>query len=116
LSETKESEKYKYIFQNRLKYLQQSYNDFLSLLPEVEIDYSLQIKDLCKELNTQIRNYHDNINEYIQLVDDFDVINNPHHNKLNRIIFNNGKDNQTTISFNETIERLEKQLLKEIKK
>jgi len=116
ISESKESEKYKYIFENRLKYLQKSYNTYLSLLPEVEIDYSSEINTLCMELIKQINNYHFKMNEFIQIVDNWDLLNNPYHKELNRIIFNNGENNTTTISFNETVDKLKTQLMKEIKK
>ena len=115
-SKTKESEKYKYVFENRLKYLQNSYNSFLSLLPEIEIDCDSEINDLCKKLVKHITDYHLKVNEFIQLVDNWDLINNPYHKELNSTIFNNGKNNQTTITFNETVDKLTKELLKEINK
>ena len=116
MSETKESEKYKFVFGNRLKNLQKSYNMLLSLLPEVEIDYGLEMKILCNELKKHITDYHFNINQYLQLVDNWDLENNPNHKNLNSIILNNSEDNPTTDSFNDTVEKLEKQLKKEIKK
>lgn len=116
IPETKESEKYKFIFDNRLKYLQKSYNTFLSLLPEVEIDYGSEMKVLCKELVKHITNYHFNMIKFIQIVDNWDLFNNPHHKELNSIIFNNSEDNPTTDSFNNTVEKLKRQLMKEIKK
>jgi hypothetical protein len=116
ISKTKESEKYQYIFENRLKYLQKSYNTYLSLLPEVEIDYSSEINALCKELINHIINYHFKINEFIKLIDNWDLHNNTYHKELNSIIFNNGENNPTTTSFNETVDKLKIQLMKEIKK
>ncbi|WP_143569891.1 hypothetical protein [Tenacibaculum agarivorans] len=116
ISETKESEKYKFIFENRLKHLQKSYNTFLSLLPEVEIDYGTEMNELCKELIKHITNYHFKMTEFIQLVDNWDLINNPYHKELNSIIFNNTQNNPTTDSFNNTVDKLKAQLLKEIKK
>jgi hypothetical protein len=115
IRETKESEKYTYVFENRLKYLQESYNSFLSLLPEVEIDYTDEVNVLCNDLVGHIRNYHLKIGEYIQLVDNWNI-DNPYYVELHSIIFNNSDNNKTTLSFNETIEKLKKQLLKEIKK
>ena len=116
ISETKESEKHQYIFNNRLKYLQTSYNTFLSFLPEVEIDYGPEMNTLCKELISHITNYHFKMSEFIQLVDNWDLHENPYHKELNRVIFNNGENNPTTISFNETVDKLKTQLMKEIEK
>lgn len=115
-SKTKESDKYKYVFENRLKHLQKSYNTYLSLLPEVEIDYGSKVNEHCEELINHITTYHFKMTEYIQVVDNWDLFNNPHHMELKNVIFNSGKDNKTTNSFNATVDKLKAQLTKEIKK
>lgn len=112
----KESEKFKYIFDNRLKYLQKSYNIYLSLLPEVEIDYGIEINDLCKELSNHITHYYFKLTEFIELVDNWDIFNNPYEKELNSIIFNNNQDDSTSIAFNTTIEKLKTELQNVLKK
>ncbi|MBC8753637.1 hypothetical protein H2O64_03065 [Kordia sp. YSTF-M3] len=116
ISETKKSEQYQYVFQNRLKYLQESYNTFLSFLPEVEIDYNSEMSKLCKELTRHVTHYNIKLNEFIQLVDNLDTFNNPYEKELNSIIFNNGDNNPTTDSFDKTVGKLKIQLTKEMKK
>jgi hypothetical protein len=112
--DVKESEKKQYVFENRLKYLTKDYNEFQSVLPEVEIEYGETINKLCSELLHQIGMYKLKLGEYIQIIDRWDV-KNPHHKELNNIVFNNSENNKTTIAFNETIELLKKELIKELK-
>lgn len=113
---TKESEKTLYVMQNRLKYLQTSYNTFLSLLPEIEIEYDQTIYDLCIELTRHIMDYHSKVGQYIGILDNPDWRKNPYYIELHNVMYNTGKNNPTTIAFEQTIEKLTVKIKAEIKK
>lgn len=109
-----EKESNRYIFTNRLKYFSKSYNSFLSILPEIEIEFEPELLKLIRELLSQITMYQFRLNEFIQLTGNTN--NDEHYQELRRIIFNIGDDNPTTSEFMVLTEKIENKLKREIKK
>ncbi len=109
----RESEKWSYLFNKRLKSIQSDCNEFSTFLPEVEIEFDKETNSLCNELTDHFRKQHRAISEYIQLVDNCDQ-ENPRFKKVYNVVFNDSDDNETTIAFNKTIDALKEKLSKEM--
>ena len=53
--DVKKSERYRNLFNTRIKSIKPDYNDFLSYLPEIEIEFGEEINKLCNELINHFR-------------------------------------------------------------
>jgi len=64
-----ERENYAHVFDNRFKSFNESYSEFLSILPEIEISFGKEFRKKCGQINGQINYYHHNLTEFIQTAD-----------------------------------------------
>ncbi len=109
-----DTENYQYVFSNRLKSIQPSYNVFLSLLPEVELEFGKEIKDLCRELISRVNIYHMRVNEFVQLTDDTN--NDDYYKEVKNIVFFHGENDAIEIEFESAIKKIEDAIYLRIKK
>jgi len=103
-----------YVISSRLKIFNEDYNNLISLLPEIELEFDKELLDLFYELCRHITNYNLSLNEYFQL---YSVTNNEERfNDLRAIVRDIGKENKTSKEFDHTVEKLENQLRSILKK
>ena len=103
-----ERENYTYIFNNRLKYFNESYSDFLSQLPEVEVIFGKELRNDCVLITVEISSYLDNLNQFIQLVDNTNNVD--YLNQIKKIVFRQTKDDKYRDNFEKLIVIVETKL------
>lgn len=94
-----------YVLNNRLKYLQNTYNELLSLLGEIELEFGKETRNICHQPIRQINMYRFKVEEFIQLDDSSN--NDYHLQELRRVVYSIGKDNPTTLQFDKTVSDIE---------
>lgn len=110
---TKTSENYHYVFKNRLIYFNESYSDFLSLLPEAEVVFGKKIRKECQEIIGMVQSYLFSLNEYLQIVDSTNNYENL--KEVNSIVFSHHSDDKFGDNFEIIIKKIEQSLIKNIK-
>jgi hypothetical protein len=113
---SKESENLSFIFNNRLKVLYDSCNSLSSLLPEIEFEFSSDLKKKCGDILYEITLYQMTLSEFIQISDVENIFNDEHYKELKLKVYNIGGDNELTLKFEKIIETVKKEIEKEIKK
>jgi len=111
--EPKERENYTYVFNNRMKVFQDSYSDFKSVLPEIEVTFGKKLRKKCGELNGQINSYNFSLTEFIQTADN--KHKGEHILDLRKIVFRQSKNDKFRDEFVRIIESIEKDINKFMK-
>ena len=111
----KKSEYYYRVIEQRVKRFNKSYNAFLSIQPEVEVDLGDKVVSLCKEVMKHKSKYQFKLDEFLRLIDFEDKPKGSRIEKSRNVIFDVSTDNPTTKSFNASIKKLETQLKKELR-
>lgn len=97
-----------YVLNNRLKYLQTTYNDLLSLLGEIELEFGKETRNICHQPIRQINNYRFKVDEFIQL--DGNSNNDEYLQELRKIVYAIGANNPTTLEFERVVSEIDKEV------
>lgn len=101
-----------YVINGRLKPFQESLNQYNSLLPEVEVLFSKEVRNVCQEVNGTVRVYYFKVNEYLQLIDNTN--NHEHLAEIKKDVFNTSKNDKLEEELKIIVDKVEKAIRKYI--
>jgi hypothetical protein len=102
-----------FVINNRLKPFYEAYNEFNSILPEIEALFGKEFKDKSVQITHVIFRYQNNLNEYMQL---YGKTNNlEHFTKLGNGVFMQSKDDEYKTELDKIISIIETEISKHIK-
>jgi hypothetical protein len=109
-----EANNYRFVFTNRLKPLNETSNELLSILPEVELEFDKEVRKIFEDLLSQIQLYKMSLNEFIQLTGNTN--NDDHYVELQNVVFSNTKEDKTLKEFESIVTKAEAEINKWMKK
>lgn len=107
-------ENYRHIYENRLKYLGDCRNIFLSYLPEIEIVFGKTMRSNFLDVDHFLNNFVAIITDYLAYVARGANPNDPEYNRLRDCVVYNEKNNVYYEEFEKLIKQIEDRLKKEL--
>ncbi|KQK26114.1 hypothetical protein AR438_11070 [Chryseobacterium aquaticum] len=114
--ESKESENLSYIFNNRFKVLYDSCNSLSSLLPEIEFEFSIDLKKKCEDILYEVKLYQMTVSEFVQISNVENIYKDEHYKVMKLKVYNIGDNNELTLKFEKLIDIIKIDVQKEINK
>lgn len=102
-----------FVISNRLKYFNEAFNEFNSILPEIEALFGTELKEKCVHIKDVLFLYQDNLNSYLQL---YGKTNNMEHfAELTKGVFMQSKEDKYKTDLDKLILSIESEISKHIK-
>ena len=105
---------HKYVYENRLKYVADCRNVFLSYLPEVEITFGKTMRDNFLDIDRFLNNFVAIITDYLSYLSEEVNPYDPEYIKLRDYVVYNENDNSYYEEFETLIKQVENRLKKEL--
>jgi len=103
----------RFVINNRLKPFNEAYNEFNSILPEIEALFGMELKEKCLQIKHVFFLYQDNLNSYMQL---YGKTNNMEHfAELAKGVFMQSKEDKYKTDLDKLISSIETEISKHIK-
>lgn len=103
----------RFIISNRIKPFNEAYNEFKSIIPEVEALFGKDIKEKCNQISHIFGLYQSDLNEYLQL---YGKTNNMEHfAKLAKGVFMQSKEDKYKTDLDKIISSIETEISNHIK-
>jgi len=103
----------RFVINNRLKPFNEAYNDFNSILPEIEALFGIELKEKCVQIKHVFFLYQDNLNSYMQLYGNTN--NMDHFAELAKGIFMQSKEDKYKTDLDKIISSIETEISNHIK-
>lgn len=103
----------RFVIDNRLKPFNEAYNEFNSILPEIEALFGRGLKEKCVQIKHVFFLYQDNLNSYMQLYGKTN--NREHFGRLAEGVFMQSKEDKYKTDLEKIITSIETEISKHIK-
>ncbi len=102
-----------FILENRSIPFKEVLNNFYSIMPEVEILFTKETREICREINVVVFQYNMYVNEYLQLIDNTN--NFEHLAAIRKNIFSISNDDKLKTDLDAAISKIESAVSKYLK-
>lgn len=104
----------KYVFENRLNPLNETYNELLSLLPEIEVEFGKKVRDKCGDILNKVAMYKMRLDDYFLLKDTGQDSSN-HFNESRKVVYSTVKEDKISMEFEAVVTTAELAINKNVK-